>query len=140
MSAGENFRDYDQLEVILVATLPSVEIMAYNDKDQYEDNTPPPFVSSSSSIGPKPTDFTFNMTEFEELFGPVVDPNGTIFKVDQWRGNEIVVTGKVIVWPSSDSLPPFGHTEPSSMTGNFQDGDRITPYRTLPPTVSEFDC
>ncbi len=61
--------------------------------------------------------------------------SGSIFKVDQWRGDEVIWTGDLKVWPATDGISAHGHKE--SVSGAFQDGDMIKPW-VLPnePTKS----
>ena len=59
--------------------------------------------------------------------------SGSIFKVNQWQGGEIIWTGDVKVWPSTAGGRAHGHREPSA-GGHFQDGDEITPWTSTSPS------
>lgn len=131
----EKFQDHDHLEVIPVSSLPSVSLIAYMPEQLNTALSPALTSAASPALTWTPgAYFTFNQAEFEGLFGPI-HQNGTVFKVDQWRENEIVVTGNIVVWaPKGNSSTPLGRREAFATGGTFQDGDRFTPYRTLFPT------
>jgi len=54
--------------------------------------------------------------------------SGSIFKVNQWRGGELIWTGDMKVWPvSAELVSAHGRMEPL-VVGAFQEGDRIMPW------------
>jgi len=59
--------------------------------------------------------------------------SGSVFKVDLWRGGEVIWTCDVKVWPTSGGISAYGHA--ASTVAAFQDGDKITPWTAETPFV-----
>ena len=67
--------------------------------------------------------------------------NGSVFKINQLRGGQVIWSGDVRVWPASSDTA-YGHIEPLGTGGVFQTGDQIKPWapvQTTSPSQSPTD-
>ena len=76
---------------------------------------------------PVGTYFSFEASDWVDVFGQSVKQGAVTKNVDQWRNGQIIWTGAIKFWKSGSAHPkPHGRTEPW-IPGKFQNGDQLAP-------------